>query len=188
MADSHLADRSRLPCRPARAAPRSTALFAWSPRPRPSVIRSSLLEGFMFPVLGLATGFAAFALISVLLSVAKVGYCRSTTFPFARTHCRNRAHSKRSSTLPRCRRTTRHQEARISARLSPRRNAIGRDQVRPGSYGATARHEHLHSRCTAVEDRSQTERALEMAERKDLAQSNPFVGRRATLLREQSGR
>jgi ABC-type transport system involved in multi-copper enzyme maturation permease subunit len=39
-----------------------------------SVIKSSLREGFMFPVLGLASGFAAFALISLLLSVAKVGY------------------------------------------------------------------------------------------------------------------
>ncbi|MCC7087399.1 MAG: hypothetical protein IT427_20545 [Pirellulales bacterium] len=39
-----------------------------------AVIRSSLREGFMLPVLGLAVGLAAFAVISVLLSVAKVGY------------------------------------------------------------------------------------------------------------------
>jgi ABC-type transport system involved in multi-copper enzyme maturation permease subunit len=38
------------------------------------IIRGTMREGFMFPVLGLATGFAAFSLISVLLSVAKVGY------------------------------------------------------------------------------------------------------------------
>ncbi len=39
-----------------------------------AIIHSVLREGFLLPVVGLAGGLAAFALVSVLLSVAKVGY------------------------------------------------------------------------------------------------------------------
>ncbi len=111
------------------------------------VAEGTLRDGFVLPVLGLAAGFSGFALLSLLLSAAGVGYLplSDLTRSLARLPKSNAFQKVFDvDAVPQVERGTKPQEFPLEFR--PQEMRLGEHQVRSGFGILFARSDQLHGR------------------------------------------